>query len=289
MVGISPLSLSLYHLVSNAALIFRASIHKKKPKGKGKQKVGPGRGPVDTQQTTDGNRKRIRKEQSKGDTVKQMKGLSLGENDDQSDSGMRTSDFFDSDSADSSGPECVSCPCTPAKARILGPTSPPPYSAVAPETPTAAPTPQRTLTGASPASFPEIASLPLQNSPGPSRIRRANGPASPTVGLSPITYSRAHLTGSPGQKNFAKKFSAYAVYKGRSVGVSTRWADVAQIVNSNSGALFKGFPSLQMAQESYDLVKSAGLVSLMALEDSGRSEPTYVVLQGVAPGVYHGR
>ncbi|THU99999.1 hypothetical protein K435DRAFT_855101 [Dendrothele bispora CBS 962.96] len=211
-----------------------------------------------------------------GDTSQQRDTAGQVEDPVESDSSsFHNTDFYEPDS-DESGPECLTCPCTPAvkKRQQAGTPSPPPYTS-------SSPTPMDS-TVATPSHVPAAAPI------APGHFGWLVGFPSPTPGPSRLPYRHeisSPVTASP--KKHVKKWSAYVVYKGRSTGVFKRWGEVKPIVKGDSEAVYKGFPSLSLAQTSYELVSTWGLIDIMNAPTASPI-PLYAVIEGVAPGVYYG-
>ncbi|THU86926.1 hypothetical protein K435DRAFT_867772 [Dendrothele bispora CBS 962.96] len=111
----------------------------------------------------------------------------------------------------------------------------------------------------------------------------------PSTGLLPLPGAYSAPSTSLQKGTHLKRWVAYVIYKGRAVGVFEKWAAVKNIVKGDSEAVYKGFPSLQLARASYGLVSSCGVLTLITSPNSGKAEPAFTVTQGVAPGVYYGR
>ncbi|THV07306.1 hypothetical protein K435DRAFT_788708 [Dendrothele bispora CBS 962.96] len=238
---------------------------KNKSKGKEKEKTAK-RGATGTLRGVSAALLRTR------EATRQGKSVDQGQEDpvESDQSSLHNTEFFDSDT-DHSGPECLTCPCTPAKKpkQQARTPSPPPYTAQAPSTLVAftSTTPSRAL-AAPAAPIPSSEPMaPLGPTPGPSRLPHQDEAHSP-------------------QTKHIKKWSAYVIYRGNQTGVFQYWGQVKAIVQISGGAVYKGFPSLALARTSYDLVRTWGLIDLLNTPTNG-SDPIYVVVEGVAPGVYY--
>ncbi|THU77258.1 hypothetical protein K435DRAFT_812622 [Dendrothele bispora CBS 962.96] len=102
----------------------------------------------------------------------------------------------------------------------------------------------------------------------------------------PSTSGHASVT-TPRAQRQPKKWEAYAVYKGKRIGVFKQWSSVLSSVSQDSHAVYKGFQSSNLAHQSFDLVRTSGILELLAYTPL-TGEPWFVVTRGVAPGVYYG-
>ncbi|THV01781.1 hypothetical protein K435DRAFT_793101 [Dendrothele bispora CBS 962.96] len=157
------------------------------------------------------------------------------------------SEFYDTDS----GPELVQPPSHPRA-------PPPSYQFSSPK---------------AALSTTRFTQTPLRSNVSPS-VTNAAGPST----------SRHVLVATP---RAPKKWAAYAVYRGKKVGVFKQWSAVSSSVSQDRHAVYKGFQSLDLAHQSFNLVHNSGILELLTYAPPS-GEPWFVVSSGVAPGVYHG-
>ncbi|THU88890.1 hypothetical protein K435DRAFT_803161 [Dendrothele bispora CBS 962.96] len=132
---------------------------------------------------------------------------------------------------------------------------------------------------------------PTKASPSTSK-RSTWTPFQPDTSHFPINLAGPSTSGhvsvtTPRAKKQPKKWEAYAVYKGNNIGVFKQWSSVLSSINQNSDAVYKGFQSLNLAHQSFNLARTTGILELLAYTPSS-GEPWFVVIRGVAPGVYYG-
>ncbi|KAK7437702.1 hypothetical protein VKT23_018418 [Stygiomarasmius scandens] len=88
--------------------------------------------------------------------------------------------------------------------------------------------------------------------------------------------------------NQGKCFRAYVVYHGRRKGAFGDWRSTNFIISGDADAVYKGFQTLELAKESYQLTHRSGVLNALDYQPE-RGEPHWVVIQGVHPGVYKSR
>ncbi|KAJ3746943.1 hypothetical protein EV360DRAFT_76390 [Lentinula raphanica] len=79
------------------------------------------------------------------------------------------------------------------------------------------------------------------------------------------------------------QYNAYVVYSGREAFVYDRWSRVKQLKEQDPTLVFKGFPTRELAQASWNAAKTSGVV--IALQQ-GMGRGYWVVTQGVHPEIY---
>ncbi|KAF5344251.1 hypothetical protein D9758_012357 [Tetrapyrgos nigripes] len=85
-----------------------------------------------------------------------------------------------------------------------------------------------------------------------------------------------------------KQWEAYVVYHGRSVGAFGSWRQVEAIIKDDENSVIKGFQSLSLAKQSYQLASTSGVLNAISFQLQ-TGEPHWVVTQGIHPGVYKTR
>ncbi|KAJ3717529.1 hypothetical protein C8R42DRAFT_644753 [Lentinula raphanica] len=71
---------------------------------------------------------------------------------------------------------------------------------------------------------------------------------------------------------------------GNEAQVYRRWTKVNQLKQQDPSLVFKGFPTWELAQASWDAARSTGVVSAL---QRGMGRGYWVVIQGVHPSIYH--
>ncbi|KAJ3712394.1 hypothetical protein C8R42DRAFT_727932 [Lentinula raphanica] len=79
------------------------------------------------------------------------------------------------------------------------------------------------------------------------------------------------------------QYNAYVVYSGREAFVYDRWSRVKQLKEQDPNLVFKGFPTRELAQASWNAARTSGVVSAL---QQGMGRGYWVVTQGVHPEIY---
>ncbi|KAF5344545.1 hypothetical protein D9758_016467 [Tetrapyrgos nigripes] len=102
-----------------------------------------------------------------------------------------------------------------------------------------------------------------------------------------VTPQRQAVTHTP-RGGHRKQWEAYVVYHGWSVGAFGSWRQVEAIIKGDENSVIKGFQSLSLAKQSYQLASTSGVLNAISFQPQ-TGEPHWVVTQGIHPGVYKTR
>ncbi|KAF9027691.1 hypothetical protein BDP27DRAFT_1437083 [Rhodocollybia butyracea] len=107
----------------------------------------------------------------------------------------------------------------------------------------------------------------------------------------PSTQSRASSAPSgpppspaPAVRGREGSFNAYVVYSGRTPYFYADWSAVKRILRNNQTLVFKGFYTLEAAQEAWLAASSSGVIAAI---QHGAGHPYWSVTEGVKPAIYN--
>ncbi|KAF9077303.1 hypothetical protein BDP27DRAFT_1413727 [Rhodocollybia butyracea] len=107
----------------------------------------------------------------------------------------------------------------------------------------------------------------------------------------PSTQSRASSAPSgpppspaPAVRGREGSFNAYVVYSGRTPYFYADWSAVKRILRNDQTLVFKGFYTLEAAQEAWLAASSSGVIAAI---QHGAGRPYWSVTEGVKPAIYN--
>ncbi|KAF5367542.1 hypothetical protein D9758_003819 [Tetrapyrgos nigripes] len=80
-----------------------------------------------------------------------------------------------------------------------------------------------------------------------------------------VTPQRQAVTRTP-RGGHRKQWEAYVVYHGRSVGAFGSWRQVEAIIKDDKNSVIKGFESLSLAKQSYQLASTSGVLNAISFQ-----------------------
>ncbi|KAJ3794126.1 hypothetical protein GGU11DRAFT_748273 [Lentinula aff. detonsa] len=111
---------------------------------------------------------------------------------------------------------------------------------------------------------------------GPAQFLTTLGSLTPRTVTTVLSAARA----TPGRQGI---FNAYVVYSGRTPYFYTDWPAVKRMLNEDKDLVFKGFFTLEHAEEAWYAASNLGVI--VAIQNS-TGRPIWSVTEGVKPAVY---